>query len=205
MPSYSECLPGKHAVSIRAANPAHSSRTALTSSVFTVPPLLSVWPGTQKTHDHALNRMPFMSVNCATVNDTDLARRMPDPIDFDTGLIITASKTVEQIGEDMLELVIATASGTYPPPKPSRSARTTSPPEVRRLIVEGRVGITAYSSFFRGFLGGIASSPKYSFSVTCSQLCEVSLTWRRGRTSSTSSSRFIRHASRSVQYTFSVS
>ncbi len=43
--------------------------------------------------------------------NSDLARRMPDLIDFDTGPIITGAKTVEQMGEDMLELVLATASG----------------------------------------------------------------------------------------------
>jgi altronate hydrolase len=47
--------------------------------------------------------------------NSDLARRMPDLIDFDTGPIITGQKTVEQMGEDMLELVIATASGDYTP------------------------------------------------------------------------------------------
>lgn len=47
--------------------------------------------------------------------NSDLARRMPELIDFDTGPIITGSKTVEQMGEDMLELVIATASGEHTP------------------------------------------------------------------------------------------
>jgi hypothetical protein len=40
---------------------------------------------------------------------------MPDLIDFDTGPIITGAKTAEQMGEDMLELVLATASGDYTP------------------------------------------------------------------------------------------
>lgn len=47
--------------------------------------------------------------------NTALATRMPDLIDFDTGPIITGAKTVEQMGEEMLELVIATASGEYVP------------------------------------------------------------------------------------------
>ncbi len=47
--------------------------------------------------------------------NSDLARRMPDLIDFDTGPIITGEKTVEQMGAAMLELVIATASGDYTP------------------------------------------------------------------------------------------
>ena len=47
--------------------------------------------------------------------NSDLARRMPDLIDFDTGPIISGEKTVEQMGEEMLELVTSTASGTYTP------------------------------------------------------------------------------------------
>lgn len=47
--------------------------------------------------------------------NTDLARRMPDIIDLDAGPIITGEKTVEQMGEAMLDLVIATASGKYVP------------------------------------------------------------------------------------------
>jgi len=47
--------------------------------------------------------------------NTALARRMPDIIDFDTGPIITGEKTVGQMGEEILELVIATASGDYTP------------------------------------------------------------------------------------------
>lgn len=47
--------------------------------------------------------------------NTALAQRMSDLIDFDTGPIITGAKTVEQMGEEMLELVIATASGEYMP------------------------------------------------------------------------------------------
>ncbi|MDZ4403679.1 MAG: UxaA family hydrolase [Prosthecobacter sp.] len=41
------------------------------------------------------------------------ARRMPDLIDFNTSPIITGAKTVEQMGEEMLDLVIA--SGDYTP------------------------------------------------------------------------------------------
>lgn len=47
--------------------------------------------------------------------NTALATRMPDLIDFDTGPIITGEKSVEQMGEEMLELVIATASGEHVP------------------------------------------------------------------------------------------
>jgi len=47
--------------------------------------------------------------------NTDLARRMGDVIDFDTGPIITGEKSVEQLGEAMLDLTIATASGEYTP------------------------------------------------------------------------------------------
>lgn len=43
--------------------------------------------------------------------NSELAQRMPDIIDLDAGPIITADKTVEQVGEDVLELVIRVASG----------------------------------------------------------------------------------------------
>jgi len=44
-----------------------------------------------------------------------LARRMPDIIDLDAGPIMTGEKTIEQIGEAVIDLVIATASGKYLP------------------------------------------------------------------------------------------
>jgi altronate hydrolase len=47
--------------------------------------------------------------------NTDLATRLPDIIDFDTGPVITGEKSVEEMGADMLDLVIATASGTITP------------------------------------------------------------------------------------------
>ncbi len=40
-----------------------------------------------------------------------LAQRMPDIIDFDTGGIISGDKSIEQVGEEVLELVIQVASG----------------------------------------------------------------------------------------------
>ena len=40
-----------------------------------------------------------------------LAQRMPDIIDIDTGGIISGDRTIEQMGEDVLELVIRVASG----------------------------------------------------------------------------------------------
>lgn len=43
--------------------------------------------------------------------NTSLARRLPDLIDYDTGPIITAEKTIEEAGEELLELVIRVASG----------------------------------------------------------------------------------------------
>lgn len=46
---------------------------------------------------------------------SELAHRMPDLIDYDTGPIITGEKTVSQCGEELLELVLATASGDYIP------------------------------------------------------------------------------------------
>jgi altronate hydrolase len=43
--------------------------------------------------------------------NSELAQRMPDIIDLDAGPIISSDKTVEQVGEDVLELVIRVASG----------------------------------------------------------------------------------------------
>lgn len=43
--------------------------------------------------------------------NSDLARRMPDIIDVDTGSIISGEKTIEQMGETILESVIQVASG----------------------------------------------------------------------------------------------
>jgi len=43
--------------------------------------------------------------------NSDLARRMQDIIDIDTGGIISAEMTIEQMGEAILELVIQVASG----------------------------------------------------------------------------------------------
>ena len=43
--------------------------------------------------------------------NSDLARRMPDIIDIDTGSIISGESTIEQMGERILEKVIQVASG----------------------------------------------------------------------------------------------
>ena len=43
--------------------------------------------------------------------NSDLARRMPDIIDIDTGSIISGESTIEQMGERILERVIQVASG----------------------------------------------------------------------------------------------
>ena len=43
--------------------------------------------------------------------NSELAQRMPDIIDLDAGPIISGDKTVEQMGEDVLELVIRVAGG----------------------------------------------------------------------------------------------
>ena len=44
-------------------------------------------------------------------SNTEVARRMPDIIDFDAGTIVHGEFTVEQLGEQLLDSVIATASG----------------------------------------------------------------------------------------------
>lgn len=42
---------------------------------------------------------------------SDLAERLPDLIDFDTGPIIRGEATIESLGEDLLDLVLEVASG----------------------------------------------------------------------------------------------
>ncbi|PSL25487.1 UxaA family hydrolase [Chitinophaga ginsengisoli] len=43
--------------------------------------------------------------------NTKLANRMPDIVDINTGTIISGEKTIEEMGEEILEFVIKTASG----------------------------------------------------------------------------------------------
>ncbi len=45
-------------------------------------------------------------------SNTKLALRMPDIIDIDTGPVIAGEKTIEEMGEAMLDLIIEVASGT---------------------------------------------------------------------------------------------
>lgn len=47
--------------------------------------------------------------------NTTLMKRMSDILDFDTGSVITGEQTVQQMGETLLELCLATASGEYVP------------------------------------------------------------------------------------------
>lgn len=44
-------------------------------------------------------------------SNTTLARRMPDIIDVDCGPVISGEKSIEQLGEEILELIIDVASG----------------------------------------------------------------------------------------------
>jgi altronate hydrolase len=44
-------------------------------------------------------------------SNTALARRMPDIIDIDCGPVISGEKTIEQLGEEILDLIIEVASG----------------------------------------------------------------------------------------------
>lgn len=51
---------------------------------------------------------------CPTIKistNTTLARRMPDIIDIDTGVIIEGEKTIEEMGEEILSYCIRAASG----------------------------------------------------------------------------------------------
>jgi altronate hydrolase len=43
--------------------------------------------------------------------NSGLAQRMRDIIDVDTGGVISGEKTIQQMGEEILEVVIQTASG----------------------------------------------------------------------------------------------
>jgi len=45
--------------------------------------------------------------------NSDLAKRMADSIDMDTGAIVSGESTIEKMGEDILDLVIRTASGEF--------------------------------------------------------------------------------------------
>ncbi|HWA32483.1 MAG TPA: altronate dehydratase family protein [Cyclobacteriaceae bacterium] len=44
-------------------------------------------------------------------SNTKLAQKMPDIIDFNTGSIISGEKTIDQVGEDILDFIIEVASG----------------------------------------------------------------------------------------------
>jgi altronate hydrolase len=46
-------------------------------------------------------------------SNTELAERMPDIIDLDTGGIVRGTETIEEAGERLLELIARTASGEY--------------------------------------------------------------------------------------------
>ncbi len=55
---------------------------------------------------------------CPTIKistNTTLARRMPDIIDIDTGVIIEGEKTIEEMGEEILSYCIRAASGEITP------------------------------------------------------------------------------------------
>src|SRR4029077_1069811 len=45
--------------------------------------------------------------------NTELAKRMPDIIDLDTGSIIQGETSIERMGENVLEQIIKTASGEH--------------------------------------------------------------------------------------------
>ena len=47
--------------------------------------------------------------------NSELAERLPDLIDFDTGSIIRGESSIEELGNNLLDLLIETASGTYKP------------------------------------------------------------------------------------------
>ncbi len=44
-------------------------------------------------------------------SNTSLAERMPDIIDFNSGEVISGEKTIEEVGEELLDFIINVASG----------------------------------------------------------------------------------------------
>jgi altronate hydrolase len=48
-------------------------------------------------------------------SNTKLAQKMPDIIDIDTGSVIAGTKTIEQVGEEILDYVVEVASGNATP------------------------------------------------------------------------------------------
>jgi len=44
-------------------------------------------------------------------SNSTIAKRMPDIIDLDAGPVITGTKTIKEMGEELLEFIIAVASG----------------------------------------------------------------------------------------------
>jgi altronate hydrolase len=47
--------------------------------------------------------------------NSELANKLPDLIDFDTGSIIRGESSIDELGSDLLDLLIETASGAYKP------------------------------------------------------------------------------------------
>jgi altronate hydrolase len=45
-------------------------------------------------------------------SNTELAKRMPDIIDVETGSVIRGEKTIEEMAEELLEFIIQVASGS---------------------------------------------------------------------------------------------
>jgi altronate hydrolase len=48
-------------------------------------------------------------------SNTELHTRLPDMLDFDTGAIIRGEKSIDELGSQLLELIIETASGRFVP------------------------------------------------------------------------------------------
>ena len=46
-------------------------------------------------------------------SNSELASRLPDMIDLDAGTVISGAETIEGVGERIMEMVVATASGEY--------------------------------------------------------------------------------------------
>ena len=48
-------------------------------------------------------------------SNTAVAQKMPDIIDTDAGPVITGDASIEQVGEQLMDQIIDTASGRYTP------------------------------------------------------------------------------------------
>ena len=91
--------------------------TLSTSAASRISPWTKVWRSEASNSSTVLGTPtgnPVTPVIKVSTN-TSLARRLPDIIDFDTGPIVTGERTIAEVGEDLLGLVLQVASGEVQP------------------------------------------------------------------------------------------